>query len=48
MKYKGKDLVLLVWDGDLGKHRKYILNPALRQNSKDEYHVLAGMKIGEL
>jgi len=47
MKYKGKDLTLLVWDGKQGKHHKYILNPALSEGNT-EFHVLAGQRIGFL
>jgi len=47
MKYKGKDLTLLVWDGKQGKHHRYILNPALGEGNT-EFYVLAGQRIGFL
>lgn len=48
MKYEGKDLYLLIWDGNKGKHNKFILNPALNQNTDGEFHAVLGMKFGEL
>ena len=48
MKYEGKDLYVLIWNGKKGKHEKYIVNPALKQNVKGEFHAILGQYVGVL
>jgi len=44
----GKDLVLLEWDGKIGKHHKIILNPALQKKDSDEFQLFATQIFGEV
>ena len=48
MQYEGKDLYVLIWDGKRGRYDKIILNPALKQNVKGEFHALLGQRVGVL
>jgi hypothetical protein len=48
MKHEGKELYLLLWNGSTGKFDKRILNPALKQNTDGEYHVILGQSVGTL
>ena len=40
--------VVLIWNNKTGKHDKFLINPALKQNCEDEFHFVIGMKLGEL
>ena len=48
MKYEGKDLYVLIWNENIGKYDKVILNPSLKQNVKGEFHTILRHKVGEL
>lgn len=47
MKYENKDLVLLIWNARKCRHDEFIVNPALQQSNKTEFHVLIGQEIGD-
>jgi hypothetical protein len=47
MKSKEDTKILLVWNGKVGKYKKFILQEALQQNVKGEKHYIAEVPTGE-
>lgn len=45
---KEKELYVLIWDQDKGKHNKIILNHASNQTTEGELHFMLGQKVGEV
>jgi hypothetical protein len=43
-----KTMILLEWDDEVSKYRKFILTPALQQNTKGEEHYVATQFVGML
>lgn len=48
MKFKNKELCLLIWDDKNSKYNKFELHQSLQQNTDGEFHVIKGIKIGEV